>query len=458
MIALTVVVFLVGCSIHTRAFVSPSVGLTKQPMTRHARLHSVVRDGNSNTDTSSKRLERTATDIAEVDEPCILTIEGVRYNVTAWARAHPGGVNILKKFHGKDATKAFHAADHSKKAYEMLEQFAIQDPTTTPAINNTVIDFTAENSVRMLETTSPAIPLERKKPRWMQKLFTKEDPIGLHKTMGIFVLLHFLFRFGQMYFFDPSAGFGTRMGKGPGIIAPLCLIPHALLSLSSLIFHTVPRERVVGQPMIWQEFRMHNIIFGLRSVIAAFLGYLTIYNGNTRAWRRFAVSACCVNALVANIVADEATRRLREDTSESTTATMPYWEGCSVETQKKFKTFYAYCQFLATGACITVGNPAWPLAVLIAIQLASLLMTLVRKGLLSARGYHIGYTISLIMPYFAGLRSMFYSKSLEFPVLLGIGWMLFQLRRQGVSKYALWIPVYAFRIAYGDHFINWQAW
>jgi hypothetical protein len=210
--------------------------------------------------------------------------------------------------------------------------------------------------------------------------------------------------------------------------------------------------------MIWQEYRVHNIAFGVRSVVTAFLAWLTIYKGNTPSWRRIAVTGCCLTALAANIVADEGTRRLRVDNAESTTATMPYWEGCSAETQKRFKTFYAYCQFLATGACITVGNPAWSLAVLLAIQMASLLMTLVRKGLLSAKGYHIGYTISLALPYFVATRHMFFSRSLDFPVMAAGGWMLFQLRRRGVSKYALWLPVYAFRIAYGDRFLNWQVW
>jgi hypothetical protein len=285
-----------------------------------------------------------------------------------------------------------------------------------------------------------------------------QDPIGIHKYLGVFVLLHFAFRYTQMLFGDPSAGLGTRLGKGPGIIAPLCLIPHGLLSLSSLIFRTVPRERVVGKPMIWQEYRVHNICFGLRSVITGFLPWFTIYMGNTPTSRRFAVTACCATALAAQLVADEGTRRLRADTKESTTATMPYWEGCSVKTQKRFKTFYAYCQFLATLSCIAVANPAWSLAVLFAIQMASLLMTLVRKGLLSAKGLHIGYTITLALPYFVVVRDMTISKSLDFPVMAGIGWILFQLRRCGVNKYALWLPVYAFRIAYGDRFINWQVW
>ena len=42
-----------------------------------------------------------------LDAECILTIGGMRYNMTSWARAHPGGPNILRRFHGKDATSEY---------------------------------------------------------------------------------------------------------------------------------------------------------------------------------------------------------------------------------------------------------------------------------------------------------------------------------------------------------------
>lgn len=463
-----IVVALLFSSTTVSGFVSPALGQKSglaKPTSRYDQqpLWAIAIDK-----PQGDRFERTASQVAHVEQPCILTIDGIHYNITAWAKAHPGGVNVLKKFHGKDASRAFHAADHSKAAYKMLERFAIPESATAVFSNST--DANAQNTIRVLEATSPAsiavggecpvsiANLKRKRPRWIQKLFTKEDPIGVHKSLGIFSLLHFAFRYTQMLFGDPSAGLGTRLGKGPSIAAALCLVPHALLSLSSLIFHTVPRERVVGKPMIWSEYRIHNIAFGVRSVVTAFLAWLTIYHGNTPSWRRFAVSGCCLTALAANIVADEGTRRLRVDNAESTTATMPYWEGCSLQTQKRYKTFYAYSQFLATFACIAVANPAWSLAVLLAIQMASLLMTLVRKGLLSAKGYHIGYSITLALPYFVATRGMFISRSLDFPVLAAGGWMLYQLRRKGISKYALWLPVYAFRIAYGDRFINWHVW
>jgi hypothetical protein len=248
------------------------------------------------------------------------------------------------------------------------------------------------------------------------------------------------------------------MGKGPGIFAALCLVPHGLLSMSSLIFHTVPRERIVGKPMIWQEYRIHNIVFGLRSVVAAFLAWLSIYKNHAPVWRKTAVLGSCLTVLTTLIVADEGTRRLRANSLESTTANMPYWEGCSLQTQRRFKYFYAYSQFLGTLACLVVSNPAWALAALFPIQLASFLMTLVRKGLISVKASHVGYTISLLVTYFVGLRSFIYAPSLDTPVLFCLGGAIFQLRRRGVNKYALWAPVLLARATIGDSFIHFYPW
>jgi hypothetical protein len=171
-----------------------------------------------------------------------------------------------------------------------------------------------------------------------------------------------------------------------------------------------------------------------------------------------AVWATCVTVLATQVAADAATRHLRADETESTTATMPYWDGCLIRTQKKFKTFYAYCQFMATLACLAVMNPAWPLAVLLAIQGASLLMTLVKKGLLTARGYHLGYTFTLIVPYFVGFRSLWYTRRPEFLAMLALGAALFEARRRGTNKYLLWGPVIVARVAVGDRVLTYDVW
>ena len=433
--AFTLAVYLLGFVLarRTEAFsISPR---TTVPSThRKALVLSAISFPKSN---NNDRFDRTAATSAETNLPCLLTINGKTYDLAAWAKAHPGGVKVLHKFHNKDATKAFDAAGHSSKAYEMLKEFEVIK-------DDSFILGDAQDTAEVLT----------KKPRWRTKLFTQEDPIGVHKYAGVFVLLHYLFRYGQMYFGDASAGFGTRNGRGISIAAPLCLIPHVLLSLSSLIFHTVPRERVVGKPMIWQEFRVHNIVFACRSALVTFLGWLSVAKNHAPVWRRFCVTTASLSILATNFVADEATRQLRVHEEESTTATMPYWEGCSVQTQKRFKQFYAYCQFMATIACFAMWNPAFGFAVMLPIQLASLLMTLVRKGIISARTYHIAYTVSLCMPFGVGFRSV----GLKFVPYMFLGYVLYQLRRKGVGKYVLWTSLVALRIAFGDSVIDYQNW
>ena len=158
---------------------------------------------------SSQRERKAPSDVWS-DDQCILKIDGRRYNLTTWAKAHPGGVKALRRFHGKNASAAFHAVGHSIAAYNLLESFlVVEGSNDTLALDEEVASVVSSNP----------------RPRWRQKLFTKEDPIGLHKHLGIFCLVHFGFRFLQMYFGDISAGYGTRLGKGVHIGPALCLIP-----------------------------------------------------------------------------------------------------------------------------------------------------------------------------------------------------------------------------------------
>jgi hypothetical protein len=308
---------------------------------------------------TTDRFHRQASDRVAVDAPCLLTIGEHRYNLTNWANAHPGGSAVLQKYHGRNATKAFAAVHHSKEAYELLQTFlAPQLPnddgvTKAQPQQDLAADMVLANDVDGKKDNNAAKGDGTLGRRIRRKLFTKEDPVGVHKYLGVFCLFNFIRAYYQMYFGDPTAGLGTKSLSRHSWLYVASLLPHGLLSLSSLIFATVPKERVVKKPMIWQEFRAHNIIFGLRSVVTALVATFAVRFGHgRRIVRRLAVvgSGACVLAALAG--ADLATRRLRVSEVESTTATMPYWEGCSLTTQRRFKTFYAYCQFMATLACL----------------------------------------------------------------------------------------------------------
>lgn len=390
------------------------------------------------------RFDQVAPTNKGVDFECVIKIAGQKYDLSSWANAHPGGAEVLRKYNGLDATKSFERVGHSPDAYRLLDSFAVGSKKVS---NGGSTEQTIGNGTRTI-----------KPPRgtWKKKLFTPEDPQNFHKSCGLFVLLHYAYRFYQMYFGEMTAGFGSRGGFGTTYEAILCLIPHALLSVSSLIFHSVPKERVVGLPMIWQEFRMHNIIFALRSVVSTVASWLSIHFNHDPIVRKIALVISGAAVLVANYFADEATSKLRPSEPESTTATMPYWEGCAVSTQRRFKYFYAYSQFLATMACLAVTNPAYPFAVMLPIQFAAFLMTMVRKGFLSSKKYHMIYTASLVMPFLVVVRRYFITGSLDAPKMLLAGWVLYRIRCTGVNKYCIWIPVILYRVLLGDRYTKYD--
>lgn len=366
---------------------------------------------------------------------------------TQRANAHPGGAAILKKFNGRDATKAFERIGHSQNAYIILKKFAVPNKEEKPSLDAEVIKDSGEG-----------LRLKYMPGAWRKKLFTREDPQNIHKVCGLFVLIHFVIRFYQMLFGDLSAGFGSRMGQGANFTGVLCLVPHSILSLSSLIFHTVPIERIVGQPMIWQEFRAHSIIFSMRSIVATLCAWTSVYSQHDAVVRKVTVAVSSLSILMANHLAEKVTKKLCPCKMESTTATMPYWENCSTATQRRFKSFYAYSQFLATLACLSMSNPAWPFAVLLPIQLAAFLMTMVRKGFLSTKSYHIIYTFSLMIPYIVATRDMFYTKKFDVLFLFLGGYFLYRVRCLGLDKYYIWVPLVLLRILIGDQFVAYDMW
>lgn len=410
------------------------------------RLHSSSPFGNDEGQNihNNNRFQATAPNTTSVEQELILTIDKTMYNLTAWANAHPGGVEILRKFQNKNATKAFFAADHSQQAIKLLESFQInaekeKEPTTAITSNN-------KNILK----------------RWKSKLVSREDPFWIHKGLGIYALLHFIFRLVSALFgADPAAGMGSNLRSGQASIVGglVCLIPHLLLSYSSLIFNTVPRERVVGKPMIWKESRWHSIVFGSRSIFCSVFCWLSIRYQHAQPLRTFCILGTSLSILFTMLAADLVTAKLKPTKTDSTIATMPFWDGCSPSTQSRIKHFYAYAQFGATSVCALVANPVWPFLMLFPIQFASLLFTLCRKGLISAKTWHIAYAASLLLPFVLAIRVILELKSIAFIAGISIvPAVLFGLRCLGVNKYAIWIPALSWRLLYGDQYIPFQMW
>ena len=135
----------------------------------------------------------------------------------------------------------------------------------------------------------------------IKKLFTKEDPIYFHKVFGFLSLLSFIYRYLYVFPMTGNLGFdGTWFDY-------LTLALHMALSTSSLIFHVLP-QRILKRPLvIWNEYRLHTIVFTARCIsISLFSQFWPWFNNE------FDYFALLVTVLVHHLIADEITRRFGE--------------------------------------------------------------------------------------------------------------------------------------------------
>lgn len=105
------------------------------------------------------------------------------------------------------------------------------------------------------------------------KLFTKEDEYFIHKSLGLGCLISYCYRY--FYLLPRTGSLGFERG---GLIDYGTLLLHGLLSCSSLIFHVLER-RISNKPMIiWEEYRLHAIVFSLKAICGSLFGInLSIY-------------------------------------------------------------------------------------------------------------------------------------------------------------------------------------
>jgi len=223
---------------------------------------------------------------------------------------------------------------------------------------------------------------------WMAKLLSHHDKFHVHAILGLTALLHFFFRFA--YLFGKFQDSFT-----PGVVSALTLGVHVLLHASSFQF-ALPKNRLWTKPMIWREFRIHNAIFAYRHLIGAYIGiWLPEFW-----WRSPGVVSILLKvALIfaACKAADVATEHAGSEDKRTTNA-MPYPQKTANNVEQVAKWFYAKSQFAATSLA-AFGTPSLSFLSVLAIEIASFLMTLVRKGIIETRTYHIVYAASLFIMF-----------------------------------------------------------
>jgi hypothetical protein len=249
----------------------------------------------------------------------------------------------------------------------------------------------------------------------IHKLATHEDGTYIHKILGGICFVHFIYQF--VYILN----YGVANLNTP--ISNYMVATHGVLSISSMIFH-IPATRNRMSPMIYPEFRLHSIIFALRSVVCYFLCY---YEWNIV----YKMLACFMTMTFADVTTylfyDEKNDR------KTTMRGMPFNDDISREIQAGITQFHSSMQIGAT--LYMLGNTSSTFFPLYAIQLSAFMMTLVRKNIITAMAWHRYYTCLLIMNVLC-----YYSLSLSylFPQI-GIYYLFKHLRFQrNMNKYVAW--------------------
>lgn len=244
------------------------------------------------------------------------------------------------------------------------------------------------------------------------KLSTREDYFFIHKYLGIFCLINFIYRYYCLFVYGDMNFDNTSM-------TPFSITLHGLLSVSSLIFR-VPTERHKGKPMIYQEFRLHSIIFALRSVFCSLCFYyqMSIY----------------YNVLIINltmIFADIITHFFKAKTK--TMRGMPFGKSLTEEEKKTITRMHSSQQFAAT--IYMMVNINFAFTPIFAIQIAAFLMTLVRKNIIDELDWHRVYAVALWINIFVLSTTNIFMVLYICFVYYGFRFFRFHFH---INKYLLW--------------------
>jgi hypothetical protein len=216
---------------------------------------------------------------------------------------------------------------------------------------------------------------------WVQKLVTKEDPRHVHKTLGILVLLSFIWRLSQCGATD--MGFETR----PEWTVPT-LVLHLLLNLSAFTFRIPPR-RIDSGYRIWPEYRVHSLVFLCRSLANIFVSWLEM---TFSLEPNYAANYLIVIATIA--AADLGSMSFGKNQSGFAR---------KLDVPNYVRYFFSIMQLYATSGCLFgMRRSAVQFLIVIIIQCNAFLMTIQRKNLAGHNTLVSIYSSALLLGIFVG--------------------------------------------------------
>lgn len=264
-----------------------------------------------------------------------------------------------------------------------------------------------------------------------RRLATREDGrfFHAHKVFGVFALVHFAYRF---YLFGTH---GTMMFDR-SVTTVVCLGVHVLLHVTSFQF-ALPARRNLTHNIIFPEMRWHTTFFGMRAIACMmstiFLPKWPIINTGI--------------VMLTMLLADAATHAhtLKGGNATTTMRGNAFPAYVSPTCARMTNLLYSITQVGATTNMVFFGPDAM-FATLLPIQVAPLLMTLAKKGIISKLGWHVGYTATLLLAYY---RAFFTQDVHDMRIACWSNVMIvtfFSVGRFGfrINKYLLWALVISF--------------
>ena len=241
----------------------------------------------------------------------------------------------------------------------------------------------------------------------MGRLITSSDRFHVHKSLGVVCLCSFLFSYLWHW---PVHG---------RLYTPWWLMcAHLALSCTSLFFH-VPLRRIHRYPtMIWEEYRLHAVVFSFRAFAVAYLP-----DGALRVAGVALVHVCA--DLVTSRYGTPGQTTVRGDASRPPKTALV----------RRLTPMYSIYQFLALGSHLhPSAGPDIGFNAFIGVQSSAFCMTLHRKGFITWRTHAAVYSACIIT---SAVYIVTHLPSCVVPSLLA-----FALRsRFGCNKYALWLAV-----------------
>jgi len=246
-------------------------------------------------------------------------------------------------------------------------------------------------------------------------LFTSEDPYNGHKSLGLFTIVHFLYRFAHAG--NADMAFTTNWETAA------CLLGHALLSGSSFVFR-IPKKRIADGDRIWPEYRWHSVIFAYRSLACLCVTWLERRYGLPPS---YLANAAIV--ILTHVGADLASMSVGENHSSSVQdlAAPPF-----------VRFFFSFMQFQATATCLVgVRRFSTQFFYVWLIQCTAFLMTLRRKNVVPPKWPYIIYAGMLIATYLIHMHE--YTSAGCWLLVNVIGHTAAYLRLGlRLSKYGIW--------------------